>query len=1503
MERWFYYAEANIQAQARLSTKLQTVTMRRTERGSVRRLWFFLCVLSVIALTLLELVPTLAAATTDRPIQILTQPLSRTARVGDSLMFFVDVIITGPIGYQWQLNGLNLSNTAQIFGVNQAGLILSPVSSNLSGIYTVVLTNTFGRVTSAPAMLTVQPADLRWQAVPVTSFPGYDPNYNDANGGLIQGDDEDFYGTTRSLLIGATNGPYGTVFRVTTNGALTTLHTFTGGTNGGNPVAGLIQDASGNLYGATPETVFRLTKNGEFANLGVFTNAMEGSNILDRLVFGPDRALYGTAESAGSGNDGTIFRITTNGVITVLHAFTGGVDGRYPTAGLTLGNDGNFYGTTSSGGAATNAGTVFKITTNGDFTTLHVFTGGADGGTPRASLTLGPEGDLYGVTSTGGFGTNQILGPPGPGPAPGTVFRITPDGTLTPLFSFTMLNRPGFIGANPVFPLTLGRDGSLYGVTSENRYGSVAFRITTDGVFTVLYGFPNLYETGYPSGSLIEGTDGRFYGATILSEPLFWPYATNQTVIFALAPIVPPTYPTPARNYTATAGASLMLDATPSGSAPFGYQWLFNGTNLAGATNQILTLPDLEPSSAGLYGVIVSNLSGSATGQVASVAVQPAIFPWGFQTIHSFQFGNGNSVSGYPPAPLAQGPDGTFYGISARGGPAGQAIIYRVDTNGGFTILHTFTVSLTGQIPGGLTLGLDDNLYVAVSSGGQYGDGYIMRISTGGVVTNLYQFSGGTNGANPRSGLTLGLDGNFYGVTLQPFGGSIAIFFQLSTNGALTTLNRLSITQQISSLTLGPDGNFYGGTLYGSTFGALFSLTPGGAFSTLYNFTGHIDGAGPIPMLAVGPDANLYGAASSGASFYGGLFKVTTNGVLTPLYSFTGGHDGGNPASGLVSGSDGVLYGATIKTIYQITPDGLLTTLYTFHPRDVASGSRIGLVEGLDGNLYGVSDGGGTATGSVFRLLRHNPFPVITAQPVGQTATVAGAATLTVAAAGNGPFTYQWQFNGTNIWGATGATLTLTNLMYGQAGSYSVVVSNSAGLAASGAAVLKVVPPTPPLVVIPIHTFTGGLDGAYPNGGLIQGADGYFYGTTTSGGGTNEGGTFFRVNTNGDLFVLHAFIGGTYGQGPSDRLMLANDGSFYGTTGAGGSNGLGTLFRLDTNGLYTTLHTFAPEEGHFPQAGLVQGADGAFYGTTTGPQVAYGGTVFRFETNGDFRTLYNFTNTLYGGNPFAALIQGNDGLLYGTTAGGLSTNQPGIIFSITTNGDLAVLHTFRGGLDGATTFSPLLQASDGNFYGTTSRGGATNLGTVFKLGSDGTFSILYSFTGPGDGGNPNSALIEGRDGNLYGTTSGTAFQITTNGLLTTLATFTYLQGYNAEGPLVQGADGAFYGITGQGGPLPPVNSLYPSYGEGTVYVLRARATAGPAQLEISQNAGGPPSSRPLLVKGLAGLNYRIDTTSDLSDTNSWITWTNIFLLNTPTSILDNSLQLPSVRFYRAVLLP
>lgn len=704
-------------------------------------------------------------------------------------------------------------------------------------------------------------------------------------GGLVEGNDGSLYGVTQY----GGSADSGTVFSVATNGTLTTLVSFTG-TNGLSPQAGLVRGADGSFYGTTYDggtesyaygTAFRLTADGTLTTLASF-NGTNGGHPSGKLLTGVDGSLYGTTWHGGTSNAGTVFRLTTNGVLTTLVWFNY-TNGAYPYSGLITGSDGTLFGTTSAGGSSAGdffnpgGGTVFKITPEGVMTTLVSFTGG-NGFRPNAGLVFGNDGNLYGTTR---FGGNAYLDSNHPGD--GTAFKVSTNGALTTLVSFDYST-----GTHPTAGLVFGADGDLYGTTSAGSislYGTF-FRLTTTGALTTL-GLFGIEKSTHPASELIFASDGNLYG---------------------------------------TIGAR-----------------------------------------------------GDGKGTVFRVTTNGVI-----STVTAFPTTDGE----HPLAELMPGDGNDFFGTTYWGGGKNLGTVFRVTANGALTTLATFTGTNGAHPAAGLVRGSGGNIYGTTRYGGIGGYGTVFRMTSGGELTTLLSFYY-TNGAYPRGRLLLGLDGNFYGTTSGDGTNNFGTMFRMSPDGEMATLawfNNTNGSQPLAGLASDSGGNLYGTTYSGGSngYGTVFKATPAGVLTTLVSFN-HDNGAWPMAGLVAGPDGHFYGTTSGdGYRLAGTAFRVTADGALTSLGSFNTEH----VAAGLVFGRDGNCYGTTeygstmlgwplgTGSVFQISTNGNGATLFSFNNN---SGRRpqAGLVVGGDGNLYGTTGSSGPGGGgTIFRVVIR---PAITA--------------------------------------------------------------------------------------------------------------------------------------------------------------------------------------------------------------------------------------------------------------------------------------------------------------------------------------------------------------------------------------------------------------------------------------------------------------------------------------------------------------------------------------------
>jgi uncharacterized repeat protein (TIGR03803 family) len=582
------------------------------------------------------------------------------------------------------------------------------------------------------------------------------------------------------------------------------------------------------------------------------------------------------------------------------------------------------------------------------------------------------------------------------------------------------------------------------------------------------------------------------------------------------------------------------------------------------------------------------------------------------------------------------------------------------------------------------------------------------------------------------------------------------------------------------------DGNFYGTTNQGGgpgNLGAFFKVSPSGTLTILHPFTSR-DGGGSATGLIQADDGNFYGSTAVT------IFRMTATGTLTVLHRFVGG---ATVLGNLFQATDGNLYGMTScyemfeppgytihepGTVFQITTSGGPTVLHTFNP-DGADGDCpvAGLIQATDGFLYGTTTTGAgpSRSGAAFRVSTSGTLTVLHAFDFGAEGGGAPGKNHVAAA----------------LIQATDGNLYGTSVTDGTASSYGTVFQ----LTTSG-------------TVTALHAFDA-QSGGTSLGGLVQAVDGNLYGTTLNGGASRFG-TVFQITTAGSFTVAHEFGGGSDGRYPDElaTLVQGSDGDLWGTTGWGGTFNKGTIFKTTLTGAEAVVLSFGEgNEGQSPNSALVQSSDGSLFGTTYtgGSDDCQCGTVFKLTPAGTFTSLLNLSH------PYGALTRATDANLYGTTWPADSSPQfpGGVAFQMTPSGIMTVLHQFPLSTVASSEGGPgsaLIQAADGNLYGTTLAGGPLGGGTVFKLTTTGTLTVLHAFD-PSSEGSESRALIQASDGNFYGTTirggpsgSGTIFKLTTTGASTVLHVFSAATNGYLASPLMQATDGNLYGTTITGGP-------------------------------------------------------------------------------------------------------
>jgi uncharacterized repeat protein (TIGR03803 family) len=340
-----------------------------------------------------------------------------------------------------------------------------------------------------------------------------------------------------------------------------------------------------------------------------------------------------------------------------------------------------------------------------------------------------------------------------------------------------------------------------------------------------------------------------------------------------------------------------------------------------------------------------------------------------------------------------------------------------------------------------------------------------------------------------------------------------------------------------------------------------------------------------------------------------------------------------------------------------------------------------------------------------------------------------------------------------------------------------------------------------------LYSFHGGNDGATPYAGVMRDRAGNLYGATEAGGAFGNG-VIFKLDTAGNETVLHSFRGSrSDGSQPYAALTADAAGNFYGTTYIGGRRNLGTVFQLDSAGNETVLHDFfgiagGPQDGAAPFSKVLRDPAGNLYGTTLEGGSQGWGVVYKLDTAGRLTFVHDFLGP-EGKQPRARIIRDNRGNFYGAAEFGGEFDF-GVIYQIDASGRYTILHSFNDH-DGSLPYGGVTRDDAGNVYGTTVVGGPSHQGVVFKLTSTGQYTVLHSFGGP-EGAQPLSTLVRDSVGNLYGTTVlggaanvGVVFKIDASGIYTVLHDFSGTDGEGPYADLMLDSVGNLYGTTYEGG--------------------------------------------------------------------------------------------------------
>lgn len=913
-----------------------------------------------------------------------------------------------------------------------------------------------------------------------------------------------------------------------------------------------------------------------------------------------------------------------------------------------------------------------------------------------------------------------------------------------------------------------------------------------------------------------------------------------------------------------------------------------------------------------------------ATGVVITVDSASAPLQPTYQVLHNFAGADGAN----PQAGLFQGRDGFLYGSTFDRGANGAGTLYRLDAAGVVTMLHQFATT-DGRSPYASPVDdSDGNFYGTTNSGGENGAGTIYRMDTSGALTTLHAFRW-SDGARPNAGLIRGTDGVFYGTTSNAGQSGAGTVIRMDASGRVTMLhafNGMDGSFPSASVIQGSDGYFYGTTLYGGPRGAgtIYRMDSSGAVTMLHALA-RTEGAYPYAGLIEGSNGYLYGTTISGGPGGGGVvYRVDAEGAVTLLHAFTWS-EGINPYAALIQGNDGFFYGTTSNggpggagTVYRMDASGDARILHAFTGAEGAS-PRAGLVQAADGFFYGTtSRGGAGGVGTVFRVTAAAgsaaaQLVVSAASGIfGGTTNVSATLTSSTATPLSGE-TVTFAINGrtvaTAITNGSGVAAVANVSLTGVHGGTTTVQATFAGDArhapTDGIADL-IVAPVAPHVIWPsppdIHfgaplgslqlnavadvpgTFTyDPLPGTRLRVGAGQALTAVF---------TPKAATDYRIvtattpinvlkalptivwSTPADLTFGSALgdvqlnaaadVPGTFEYAPGPGTVLL-PGSGHVLTATYTPSDLDAYAPVTATVRITVVRatplitwaapppivhgtslgsaqlsamanvpgtfTYAPGVGAVLPVGRAQALSVTFsptdelgYSPAT-RSVAIDVASSTTQPQPTYQVLHSFTRA-DGARPQAGLVQAQDGDLYGTTSSG-GPNDFGTVFRLKPNGPVTVVRALAE-TDGTSPVAGLLEGNDSTLYGTSVSGGPNGAGTVYRVDAASTVTMVHAFRWS-DGARPNAALIQARDGFFYGTTfnggragAGTIVRMGPSGDVTLLYEFTGVAAGTPAANLIQGSDGYFYGTTLYGGPS-GVGTVYRMDSSGAVTVLHAFA--------------------------------------------------------------------------------
>ncbi|HET6246261.1 MAG TPA: choice-of-anchor tandem repeat GloVer-containing protein [Tepidisphaeraceae bacterium] len=1208
-------------------------------------------------------------------------------------------------------------------------------------------------------------------------------------------------------------------------------------------------------------------------------NGNNGSDPLGGVTLDANGNIFGTTDSGGVDNLGSIFEVARgSNAITTLASFNSS-NGDFPHDAPTLDASGDLFGTTNQGGTSPNDGTVFELPHGSSTITTLVNFNGTDGELIDSALSLDANGDLFGSSTNGG--THSY----------GTLFEIAHgSSTLTTLINFSSSTFSG--------QFAIDSNQNLFGTTYEggsSNDGTVFELASGTTTLTTLATFTGANGSLPEAGVMIDGS-GNIFGTTVSggnnSDGTVFEVAQGSGKITTLATFSGDNGERPVSGVIQDANGNL-FGTTQAGLGVDDFGTLFEIPKAAGTINTLVSFYSstgfspqagaIVDSSGNVYGTL-SRGGISDDGGVFEVAA-------GSTTSTSLAVFNGTNGAD-PLSTLAIDNSGDLFGTTRLGGANGLGTVFEI-ANGtnAITKLASFS-SATGSSPGdGLVLDSSGDIFGTTTSG----KATVFEIKQGSsTLTTLTTFTPAT--IDPTGELVLDAAGDIFGATRNGGANSDGAIYELAsgTNAAtvLASFNSTNGASPQGGVTADASGNLYGATYSGGTagLGTVYELPAGSStITTLANFNSTVGGNATAPVV-VDAMGNVYGTASdSGSGNAGAVFEVARgSNTVSDL-----DNDAVSTPYGVTIDSQGNIYGTspyTIGNIFELAPAEPVLAFATA-PASVTAGSPQNIQVSLQ---YPGRPIGGNYSKYVTLSLIGGAFPngtnnltVDTINGVANFLNVivnaAGTYTMTAGASGCPPLT-------SSAFTVSTGPAALLNIA-------SVPVSNTAGVST----VVNVQDAFGNIASTDTSTITLTLTGGTFKAG----------GTTVSAAAVNGVATFSNLDivasgictltaTDGNLApaslsVYDAWsyspisLGNPYPIGQLPRAVPAFDanGDLFGTTVNGGANGFGTVFEIAAgSSAITTIGTFNYSNGASPAAGVVLDSAGNVYGTAESGGTFDGGTVYEIPAgSSSITTLVNF-NGSNGSSPFSQLVLDHQGNLVGTTAFGgtssdgtvfrlaLASNTLTTLYSFTTVGEYfnsgvvldAAGDIFGSGLQGGangdgyvfeipagstslTTLASFTGANgsnpqgniaidaSGDLFGTTQQGGTPNNGTLFKIAA-GTSSITTLATFPNAiGSNPNGVTLDSK-GDLFGTTlyggannDGAVFELPQgSSTLTALAVFNGTNGASADAPVIADANGNVFGTTQTGG----INN------DGEVFEIAAGSSSISIIASFTGTVGGNP---------------------------------------------------------------